>query len=59
MVDKQVGLVSFGLFSVDEVHAISVKKLTNFELFDDLRKPVSDGLYDPALGPLEQKQRSC
>ena len=52
--EKQVDVVAFGLFSLEEVHAISVKRITNPIVFDALNKPLPDGLYDPALGPVDQ-----
>lgn len=56
-VAKQISAVSFGFYTEDEVRAISVKKITSPILFDNLRNPVADGLYDSALGPLDSKDR--
>eukprot|EP00897_Mesotaenium_endlicherianum_P000548 jgi/Mesen1/10494/ME000083S09995 len=52
-VSKAIDAVGFGFYSPAEVHAISVKRLTNPQLFDNLRNPMPDGLYDPALGPID------
>ncbi len=50
-----VEAVGFNFYTNEEVHAISVKQITSPILFDNLRNPVSGGLYDPALGPIDQK----
>ncbi|RZR92239.1 hypothetical protein BHM03_00020545 [Ensete ventricosum] len=36
----------------EEIRKISVKKITKPDLLDAKNSPVPDGLYDPALGPL-------
>lgn len=55
VVSKVVEAVGFNFYTNEEVHAISVKQITSPILFDNLRNPVSGGLYDPALGPIDQK----
>lgn len=47
--------VGFSFYGEEEIHAISVKQITSPVLFDNLRNPVPAGLYDPALGPTEQR----
>lgn len=46
--------VGFSFYTDEEKHAISVKHITSPILFDNLKNPVVGGLYDPALGPLNQ-----
>lgn len=45
--------VSFRFFTKDEVRKHSVMKITNPVLLDSVERPVPGGLYDPALGPLD------
>ncbi|CAD7700265.1 unnamed protein product [Ostreobium quekettii] len=45
--------VRFGLYTDDEIRKLSVKELTCPIVWDNLRNPVSGGVYDLALGPLE------
>lgn len=47
--------VGFSFYSDEEKHAISVKHITSPILFDNLKKPIPGGLYDAALGPIDQK----
>lgn len=42
--------VKFRFYSADEIRALSVKKITNVETFDNLGHANVGGLYDPALG---------
>jgi DNA-directed RNA polymerase I subunit RPA1 len=42
--------VDFGFLSSAEIKSLSVKKIQNPATFDTLLHPVSEGLYDPALG---------
>lgn len=56
-VAKQITAVAFGFYTEEEVRAISVKQITSPILFDNLRHPAADGLYDAALGPLDAKGR--
>ncbi|KAJ0988153.1 hypothetical protein J5N97_006509 [Dioscorea zingiberensis] len=44
--------IRFTFYTSEEVRKISVKKITKPDLFDAKKAPVLDGLYDPALGPL-------
>ena len=53
MVTKEVVSTSFSFYDADEAEKISVKKISNPVLFDALNNPVTDGLYDPALGPID------
>ena len=55
LVQREIERASFSFYDADEVRKISVKRITNPVLFDGLNNPVSDGLYDPALGPTDGK----
>lgn len=50
--------VGFGFLAAEDIIKMSVKEITVPHSFDDLKQPVKNGLYDPALGPLE-KSDSC
>lgn len=47
-----VDSVRFSFYTAEEIRKISVKKITKPELLDSKNAPVPDGLYDPALGPI-------
>lgn len=51
---KQVASAAFSFYSADELRALSVKRITNSLAFDQLKQPVPNGLYDPALGPTDK-----
>ena len=51
---KHVSGAAFSFYSADEVRALSVKRVTNALAFDQLKQPVPNGLYDPALGPVDK-----
>ncbi|ORY77786.1 DNA-directed RNA polymerase I subunit RPA1 [Protomyces lactucae-debilis] len=44
--------VSFGTFTEEDVHKLSVIQVTTEKIFDNLQHPTHGGLYDPAMGPL-------
>ncbi|KAL9226068.1 hypothetical protein vseg_001920 [Gypsophila vaccaria] len=50
---ETVEAVRFGIYTDDEVRKLSVKKITNRELLNNVGQPEFDGLYDPALGPFD------
>lgn len=54
-VPATVSSISFSFLSTDDVRRISVKQIVNPVLLDDLNRPNSGGLYDPALGPSEKQ----
>ncbi|CAM6104025.1 unnamed protein product [Calypogeia fissa] len=54
VVYKVIDSVDFSFYNDEEVHAMSVKQISNPVLFDNLKNPVPGGLYDLALGPLER-----
>ncbi|RDA90344.1 hypothetical protein CP533_3069 [Ophiocordyceps camponoti-saundersi (nom. inval.)] len=49
-ISSELESVDFILLSVEELHALSVKRIENESTFDKLRNPSPGGLYDPALG---------
>ncbi|GFH25207.1 DNA-directed RNA polymerase subunit, partial [Haematococcus lacustris] len=54
---RQVAAVGFSFYSDEEVRKLSVKRIIQPVIFDNLRNPVPGGLYDPALGPLDNNGR--
>ncbi|KAK9123096.1 hypothetical protein Sjap_012698 [Stephania japonica] len=49
-----VEAVKFGVLTDEEVRRLSCMKITNPTLFDQLDTPKPGGLYDPALGSLDE-----
>ncbi|KAF3988007.1 hypothetical protein FT663_04092 [Candidozyma haemuli var. vulneris] len=49
-VGSEVTSVDFGVMSADEVRKLSAKQITNPVVFDNLGHPITNGLYDLALG---------
>ena len=49
-VASSVAGIDFGVYSNEEVKAISVKRIHNTPTLDSFNNPVPGGLYDPALG---------
>lgn len=49
--------IAFGIFSPEEIRAVSVKQIVNPTTLDQLERPVPGGLYDPAMGPIDK--HSC
>ncbi|GLC72049.1 hypothetical protein PLESTF_001198600 [Pleodorina starrii] len=54
---KQVAAVRFGFYTEDEVRKLSVVKITSPIIFDNMKVPVKDGLYDPRMGPVDVRDR--
>ncbi|WRT67829.1 uncharacterized protein IL334_004803 [Kwoniella shivajii] len=54
-IHSEVTSLSFSFLSSDDVKAISVKKLDNPILLDNLNLPTRGGLYDPKLGPMSAR----
>lgn len=52
-----VRTVSFSLFTQEQLRGLSVKQVTKSVTFDRLGRPQRDGLYDPALGPVDLLER--
>jgi DNA-directed RNA polymerase beta' subunit len=54
-IPSTVSAISFSFLSADDIRKISVKKIVNPVLLDDLNRPNLGGLYDPALGPSDSQ----
>ncbi|KAJ1458020.1 hypothetical protein M885DRAFT_461604 [Pelagophyceae sp. CCMP2097] len=48
---------SFSFFTAEELRELSVCTISSATMFDDLNQPVSQGLFDPALGAWERNMR--
>jgi DNA-directed RNA polymerase I subunit RPA1 len=55
VVTESVKSVKFSFFTEEEVRKLSVMKITNPILLDSMDRPVPGGLYDPELGPIEER----
>ncbi|KAK9471333.1 uncharacterized protein V1510DRAFT_431410 [Dipodascopsis tothii] len=53
-VGSEITQVKFGHFSPKEIKRLSVKQITNAQVFDSLGHPISGGLYDLALGAYDK-----
>ncbi len=53
-IPTQATSISFSFLSAKEIRNVSVKRITNPVLLDNLNMPTLGGLYDPALGPSER-----
>ncbi|OJJ50014.1 hypothetical protein ASPZODRAFT_128602 [Penicilliopsis zonata CBS 506.65] len=49
-VASNIGGLEFGVYSNEDIKAISVKRIHNTPTLDSFNNPVPGGLYDPALG---------
>lgn len=54
-VSEGVEAVKFGLYTPEEIKKLSAVKITNTNLLDSIDRPLPGGLYDPALGPLDDR----
>lgn len=54
-IPSTVAGISFSFLTTQDIRRISVKQIVNPVLLDDLNRPNIGGLYDPALGPSDQK----
>jgi DNA-directed RNA polymerase I subunit RPA1 len=50
MIFHRLGGVNFSYYKSKEIRDISVKEITNPVAFDQLSRPLNNGLYDPAMG---------
>jgi DNA-directed RNA polymerase I subunit RPA1 len=57
-VSATVDKISFSFYEAKDIKKLSVKPITNPQLFDTLNHPTSGGLYDLHLGPCD-KQTKC
>ncbi|CAH2096482.1 unnamed protein product [Euphydryas editha] len=51
--------VQFLMFNDEDVKKLSVAKITNTTSFDSMGNPTKGGLYDPALGPIRERNDFC
>eukprot|EP01114_Cavostelium_apophysatum_P013753 TRINITY_DN3402_c0_g1_i2.p1 TRINITY_DN3402_c0_g1~~TRINITY_DN3402_c0_g1_i2.p1 ORF type:complete len:1567 (-),score=495.35 TRINITY_DN3402_c0_g1_i2:56-4756(-) len=56
---ERLSSVAFGFYTTEEIHAISVAKITREVARDTLNNPVSNGLADPRLGPTRRNDQAC
>lgn len=54
-IHSEVSSLSFSFLSTNDIRSISVKKVDNPVLLDNLSLPTRGGLYDPALGPMSAR----
>lgn len=47
--------ISFAFYEPKDIKRLSVKAITNPQIFDTLDHPTTGGLYDPALGPYDKQ----
>ncbi|PON58095.1 DNA-directed RNA pol I, largest subunit [Parasponia andersonii] len=52
---ETVEAVQFSFYTDEEVRKQSFVKITNPNLLDNVERPIDGGLYDPALGPLDER----
>ena len=55
-IPSTVQSISFSFLTTEDIRRISVKQIVNPSLLDDLNRPNSGGLYDPALGPSDRNE---
>ena len=55
--DLRAASVLVEYFYALQIRELSIKQITSPIVFDNLKNPVAGGLYDPAMGPLEQSGR--
>ncbi len=53
-VPRRVCFSAFSFMNTSEARNLSIKQITNSLTFDLLKQPVPNGLYDPALGPVDK-----
>uniref|UniRef100_A0A7N0T457 DNA-directed RNA polymerase subunit n=1 Tax=Kalanchoe fedtschenkoi TaxID=63787 RepID=A0A7N0T457_KALFE len=58
---ETVEAVKFGFFTAEEVRKHSLVRLTNAGMLDMVGSRINGGLYDPAMGPLSDREvcKSC
>lgn len=52
---ESVEEVKFSFYTDEEVRKQSFVKVTSPTLLDNVERPIPGGLYDPALGPLDER----
>ncbi|KAJ1547364.1 hypothetical protein HK405_006050, partial [Cladochytrium tenue] len=56
---REVASVAFSFYSANDIRRMSVKQISNPILLDTMNRPSPGGLYDPALGPMDEKGETC
>lgn len=51
--------IQFLMFDDEDIKKLSVAKITNTTSFDAMGNPIKGGLYDPALGPIRERNDFC
>lgn len=51
-ISSEITSVSFSFYLPEQTKKLSVKRITNPVIFDNLGRPTQGGLYDSALGPM-------
>jgi DNA-directed RNA polymerase beta' subunit len=46
----QIAEIEFGFLHPEEIRRISVTEIDKYKVYDEEKKPVKGGLYDPLLG---------
>lgn len=54
-ISSEITSLSFSFLSTEDVRSISVQKVDNPVLLDNVNLPNKGGLYDPKLGPMSSK----
>ncbi|XP_044762771.1 DNA-directed RNA polymerase I subunit RPA1 [Coccinella septempunctata] len=57
--NERITNISFSVFTHDELKQVAVKKIVTPLTFDPLGHPIPGGLYDKALGPMNDKSDPC
>ena len=50
-----ISQVNFSFYEPEDLKKLSIKQITNPQIFDTLDHPSTNGLYDPCLGPHDTK----
>ncbi|KAF5726829.1 DNA-directed RNA polymerase I subunit rpa1 [Tripterygium wilfordii] len=61
VVTEEIGGVVFSFMTDEDIQKHSLVRITSDRLVDTVNQPVPGGLYDPALGPLDERTpcKSC
>jgi DNA-directed RNA polymerase I subunit RPA1 len=54
-ITSSVSKISFSFYDSKDIKKLSVKAITNHQIFDNLDHPTNGGLYDAALGPYDKQ----
>ena len=51
--------LSFGFRTAEDIRKISAVEISKRDAFNSQGHPISDGLYDPLMGPSREKNENC